>query len=585
MTISNNYPTIRPSLDLDFANSEQLDPRITFSRSTTAAYYDANTTALAEQNLLLQSGTLTNAAWSAVNGTSSTSAILASDGISYYQIITATSGGNRFQQILTTLTTGLVYTLTFELYAGTSNYAGIVAGNSNSAGAIFNLSTGSVVSTSGTGVTASISAMLANGAYRCSLTFTSLGTSIYAGFGVSDGTTYNSSVYPSASTGTISGQLSQLEQRNSRTAYNATTTSAITNYIPVLQTAPINQARFDHDPVARTSLGLLIEQQSTNLWLQSQFASGWSTTNSTTSLLNNIAPDGTQTASLLVDNTTNGGHLVQQFATTTATSHTISVYAKAYQLSSIMLYSYWDSKGTGFNLSTGNIFTITGVTQNTSNSITPVGNGWYRCSITSTATAQTGATGGIYTVSGTTFSYAGTGQGIYIWGAQLEALGFPTSYIPTQASQVTRAADNASMTGVNFSSWYNNQQGALFANYRMTNITTVCGISLKSSINSGNIISVVDNSNSLSVYVNGAVSASSNFGIVTQNLPYKNALSYQVNNFGFNRNGVTTVTSSSGAIPSFIDNWTITNINGTVSKFSYYPVALTATQLQSLTGS
>ena len=41
MTIKHLYPTQRPSLDLDFANSKRLDPRITFTRGSTATYVDA----------------------------------------------------------------------------------------------------------------------------------------------------------------------------------------------------------------------------------------------------------------------------------------------------------------------------------------------------------------------------------------------------------------------------------------------------------------------------------------------------------------------------------------------------------------
>ena len=36
-----NYPTIRPTLNLDFVNSDMVDPRVTFTRTSTATYHDA----------------------------------------------------------------------------------------------------------------------------------------------------------------------------------------------------------------------------------------------------------------------------------------------------------------------------------------------------------------------------------------------------------------------------------------------------------------------------------------------------------------------------------------------------------------
>jgi hypothetical protein len=44
--------SIRPSLNLDFANSKVLDPRITFTRGSNATYYDGYTSVKAEENLL-----------------------------------------------------------------------------------------------------------------------------------------------------------------------------------------------------------------------------------------------------------------------------------------------------------------------------------------------------------------------------------------------------------------------------------------------------------------------------------------------------------------------------------------------------
>lgn len=53
--------------------------------------------------------------------------------------------------------------------------------------------------------------------------------------------------------------------------------------------------------------------------------------------------------------------------------------------------------------------------------------------------------------------------------AQLEVGTFPTSFTPTGAAQVTRAADIATMTGANFSSWYRQDEGTVFCDVVATN--------------------------------------------------------------------------------------------------------------------
>jgi hypothetical protein len=42
MTIKNLYPSQRPSLDLNFARTKRLDPRITYSRASSGTYVDEN---------------------------------------------------------------------------------------------------------------------------------------------------------------------------------------------------------------------------------------------------------------------------------------------------------------------------------------------------------------------------------------------------------------------------------------------------------------------------------------------------------------------------------------------------------------
>ena len=180
-----------------------------------------------------------------------------------------------------------------------------------------------------------------------------------------------------------------------------------------------------------------------------------------------VAPDGTLTGDKLVENTENNSHGLQNVsaAILSATAYTFSIYAKAGERSVIQLVIgsfVFNNLFANFNLSDGTVSSISpsGITA----SITPVGNGWYRCVATSTSISASAGYGPFWTVqnsptAGRLAAYQGDGySGVYIWGAQL-AGPFPTSYIPTVASQVTRSADTASMTGSNLSSWYRADEG------------------------------------------------------------------------------------------------------------------------------
>jgi hypothetical protein len=85
-----DYPTIRPSLLLDFANTKTLDPRITFTRASTGTYYDGKTVAKAEENLLLQSQTFDNASWVKDNATVTANSTTAPDGTTTAETFTPT---------------------------------------------------------------------------------------------------------------------------------------------------------------------------------------------------------------------------------------------------------------------------------------------------------------------------------------------------------------------------------------------------------------------------------------------------------------------------------------------------------------
>jgi len=79
--------SIRPSLNLDFANSKALDPRITFSRTSNATYYDGYTTVKAEENLVKYSQDFNNAYWLKEAATVTANSTSAPDGTTTAELL------------------------------------------------------------------------------------------------------------------------------------------------------------------------------------------------------------------------------------------------------------------------------------------------------------------------------------------------------------------------------------------------------------------------------------------------------------------------------------------------------------------
>jgi hypothetical protein len=234
-----------------------------------------------------------------------------------------------------------------------------------------------------------------------------------------------------------------------------------------LQTAATDVPRFDHNPTTDKSLGLLVEEQRTNLLLRSEEFDNASWTvnpgSKTVTANTTAAPNGTLTADTVTANGISAVHFVDQTVTLTAISYAYTVYAKAGTNNFIQLRTSATLGGrhANFDVSTG----ATGTSANiTSSSIEFIGNDWYRCSMVFTSTAATGTIAIILVTSNSAASAEvnSLSTSVILWGAQLEAGAFPTSYIPTTTAAATRSADVASITGANFSSWYRQVEGTIY---------------------------------------------------------------------------------------------------------------------------
>ena len=373
----------------------------------------------------------------------------------------------------------------------------------------------------------------------------------------------------------------------------------------VLQTATTNEPRFDHNPTTGESLGLLPEEARTNLLLRSEeFATTWTATRASITSNSVTAPDGTTTAdSLTEDTTASQTHVVTQSASiSTATSYTFSCFAKANTRPSIRLSlgsaGFTTNLAATFNLQGG---TVIGTSAGVTASITPFSNDWYRCSATatSTATASTAFTvfiGDSATTTNVTYTGDGT-SGIYIWGAQLEAGAFPTSYIPTTSATATRAADVASITGSNFSSFYNQTEGTFFADSNQANLSPVSRIVSVSSNQTANRV-IISRASASGGNINYTVTDAgitqvptvvlgSSLAAGTSN---KVAFVYKAADFAGSVNGLTPVTQGTGTVPGVLTQLTIGNgealgsnpMTGTIKRLTFWPTRLANTTLQAI---
>ena len=351
----------------------------------------------------------------------------------------------------------------------------------------------------------------------------------------------------------------------------------------LIRTVGINEPRFDHDPNTLKSLGLLIEESRTNLILQSttpdNLVSPWGKGINTTRIGTTTAPDGTNTAVYYSGDGSGGNEFVNQGVNLAAnTTYTVSVWAKLIS----------GSVPTSGNIIVAEYNNGSGVVRSNFSFNGNLTAEWKRFS-----TTYTNVNSGTYNQ----FFIAdqnNTAQ-IAIWGAQVEVGANATSYIPTVASTVTRSADNANITGTNFSSWYNQTEGTLFTSATY-NGTPISGARNRTSASiyggagymwqlwweTGNVGATLLNNGSIF----DAVMSSSAISI---NTSHKLISAFKTNDSAFCQNGGTVVTDTSVTINSGkatleIGDFLANNaLNGRIAQLIYYPRRLTNTQLQNLT--
>ena len=424
-------------------------------------------------------------------------------------------------------------------------------------------------------VTDTFATSVGNGWYRCGFTLDSTGDSVgNLQITATDSSTNINSV------GYVFAFGIQVEEGPVST-YIPTTTSA--------SAAP----RFDHDPTTGESLGLLIEESRTNKLTNSSTLVSFNPSSIVSKTPNaGIAPDGTNTA-VLAATILSGIDPYLRAITTQAvnTTYTYSFFAKPGTVNYAVVYNI-AKNGVGltwFNVANGTIgTTASGVTP----FIAPAGNGWYRVGVTLTTDATIANNlVDIRWSSVDSVLAPSVGDNLLVWGAQLEEGSFATSYIATTTTALTRSADVASITGSNFSSWYNQSESTAFIetvpkNYSLADLF-MFGTNKNFNPSSWGTYQPGAN-NDYQFY--GRISSAYDFNASINNSDAASKLSFGLSGttYSASYDGNTVTTGSNSGVPTGINtlefNKGVYNISSIyVKRFTYFPERLPDTTLQAIT--
>jgi hypothetical protein len=382
----------------------------------------------------------------------------------------------------------------------------------------------------------------------------------------------------------------------------ASTTATYINSSGYVTTAGTNVPRFDYDPTTLAPRGLLIEAAATNLlcWSESFATSGgttnWTYNGNSGATVTETNPAGGSSSFQFRENS-GSGPLSQTVTTVSTSPYTYSFWVRASVFNSV----------TTTQIQVG-IFTTAFQTVSISKISGPGSvSGTGLCtvsglSLTEWTKVQVTTTGNIGATSASVMLYAQTAsfeldRSLLIWGAQVEAGSGASSYIPTGASQATRNADECSMTGTNFSSWYTQSQGTLLVAGRTSaRYVDSAGFDFPA-------ILTVDSNNHIGAAVwngvaYGIVRAGGAFRLnyatlatVNNNSAFKTAIAFANADYAGVANNGSPVTASSGSPPTTLNTLALgSNRAGTgnayfghVSLVKFWPTRLTNAQLQSLT--
>ena len=328
------------------------------------------------------------------------------------------------------------------------------------------------------------------------------------------------------------------------------TTARRVNSAGLIESVAANVPRLDY--LNSSCPSILLERQRTNVQTYSEDFSNavYIKVGSTITTNTTVSPEGTTTGDKITEDTSTGLHTAAITATqATSGDYTFSVFVKAAGRTKFQLGEAFSIGGTvNFDLTAG---TATTTAPAKNGKIENYGNGWYRCSATWSFVGATTTVLYLNILNNAgTPSYTGDGtSGVILWGAQLEAGSYSTSYIPTTTAAVTRNADVINKTGI--TALIGQTEGTLFIDTKIDNIANQTNepILLYARGTSFMFIEITPTGTIYGAYNNGSIFT----GLITaavslQNGRHKFAFGYKNNDFILYLDGVQIGTDTSGLV-------------------------------------
>ena len=308
---------------------------------------------------------------------------------------------------------------------------------------------------------------------------------------------------------------------------------------------------------------------------QSEAIDIWGSKNGVTTTPNTsetLSPEGVYNATKLTATTTDP--YIYQSLNVTADPHTMSLYVKGVgdSIGKVGRILFWYI-GSATGTTTSHQFTLTGDWQRIEATTTPTGAG--------SLTFRVDIPADISVI----------GDEAYIYGIQVEAGSYPTSYIPTYGSSVTRSGDVCINAGN--ASTFNDSEGVLYAEMSaLADDLTYRQIGISGVLEANQVNLSFDN---VSNRIGGVVLSSGTYHvlwhIVSDTTTFlKVALKYKLNDISLWINGVEVDTEISANTPINLNelNFSVglSNANkfyGNAKQILYFPTALTDSELSALT--